>query len=94
MTRTLTVSQQRAGAYPSIRDALEAATDHVVISIEPGVYAEAVNLSGRRVSLVAAGENGSVTVDARAAAAPTIETVGSRASPRAGARSTGSRPGA
>ncbi|MDT5028467.1 MAG: hypothetical protein QOE61_4893, partial [Micromonosporaceae bacterium] len=72
MARTLTVSSQRAGAYPTIRDALEIATDGAVISIEPGVYAEAVNLAGRKVSLVAAGEPGSVTVDARAAAAPAV----------------------
>jgi hypothetical protein len=72
MALTLTVSSQRAGAYPTIRDALEIATDGAVISIESGVYAEAVNLAGRKVSLVAAGESGSVTVDARAVAAPAV----------------------
>lgn len=67
MARTLTVSSQRAGAYPTIRDALEIATDGAVISIEPGVYPEAVRLSGRRLSLVAANEPGSVTIDATGA---------------------------
>jgi parallel beta-helix repeat protein len=64
MARTLTVSAERSGAYPTIRDALEIATDGTVISIEPGVYPEAVRLAGRRVSLVAAKEAGSVTIDA------------------------------
>ena len=72
MALTLTVSQQRTGVYPSISDALEIATDGTVISIEPGIYAEVVNLDGRRVSLVAAHDAGSVTIDARAAAAPAV----------------------
>ncbi|MEJ3743622.1 right-handed parallel beta-helix repeat-containing protein [Actinomycetes bacterium KLBMP 9797] len=64
MARTLTVSAERAGAYPTIRDALEIAADGTVISIEPGVYAESIRIAGRRLSLVAAQEPGSVTIDA------------------------------
>ncbi|GAB3813862.1 right-handed parallel beta-helix repeat-containing protein [Micromonospora zhanjiangensis] len=64
MARTLIVSAERPGAYPTIRDALEIAPDGSVISIEPGVYPETVRLVGRRLSLVAAKEAGSVTIDA------------------------------
>ncbi|MEV0129699.1 right-handed parallel beta-helix repeat-containing protein [Dactylosporangium sp. NPDC050688] len=64
MSQTLTVSQHTMGAFPTISDAIEVAADGAVISIAPGVYPEALRLDGRRVSLVAAGENGSVTVDA------------------------------
>jgi parallel beta-helix repeat protein len=64
MARILTVAPERAGAYPTIRDALEIATDGATISIEPGVYQESVRLSGRRLSIVAAQEAGSVTLDA------------------------------
>ncbi|GAA4728238.1 right-handed parallel beta-helix repeat-containing protein [Phytohabitans rumicis] len=76
MARTLTVSSQRAGAYPSIRDALEVASDGTVISIEPGVYAESIRLSGRRVSLVAAKEPGSVTIDASDAGGSAVASSG------------------
>jgi parallel beta-helix repeat protein len=75
MARTLTVSS-RTGAYPSIQDALEVASDGTVISIEPGVYAEAVRLRGRRVSLVAAKEPGSVTIDAAEAGASAVACAG------------------
>jgi hypothetical protein len=36
MARTLFVSPQQRGAFPTIRDALEAAEPGVVISIAPG----------------------------------------------------------
>jgi Right handed beta helix region/ATPase family associated with various cellular activities (AAA)/AAA lid domain len=71
MARALTVSPQRSGAYPSIRDALEVAEDGAVISVEPGTYAESLTLTGR-VSIVAAREPGTVTVDATAAAGPAV----------------------
>ncbi|WP_239377571.1 right-handed parallel beta-helix repeat-containing protein [Frankia sp. Cj5] len=64
-TVTVTVSARRAGAYPTIQDALEITPDGAVISIEPGVYSEALRLRGRRLSLVAV-EPGSVTIDATA----------------------------
>nr|MDT0659336.1 right-handed parallel beta-helix repeat-containing protein [Micromonospora sp. DSM 115978] len=76
MARILTVSSERAGAYPSIRDALEVADDGAVISIEPGVYTEAVSLSGRRLSLVAAKEPGSVTIDVTGVGASAVATRG------------------
>jgi parallel beta-helix repeat protein len=64
MAQTLTVSPERPGAYPTIQDALEVAADGAVISIEPGTYQEAVRLTRRRVSLVAARDAGTVTIDA------------------------------
>ncbi|GLI02795.1 right-handed parallel beta-helix repeat-containing protein [Phytohabitans aurantiacus] len=76
MARTLTVSAERAGAYPTIRDALEIASDGTVISIEPGTYAESIRLSGRRVSLVAAKDPGSVTIDGGDAYAPAVACEG------------------
>jgi parallel beta-helix repeat protein len=72
MARTLTVSSQRPGAFPTIRDALEVAEDGAVVSIDAGVYTEAIRLHDRRVSLVAAGEDGSVTVDATGEPAPAV----------------------
>jgi len=72
MARILSVSTERAGAYPSIGDALEVAPDGAVISIDPGVYAEAVRLDGRRLTLAAAKEAGSVTIDAGGAGRPAV----------------------
>ncbi|GHJ05658.1 hypothetical protein TPA0907_00250 [Micromonospora humidisoli] len=74
--RMLTVSPDRAGACPTITDALEIAPDDAVVSIAPGVYPESLRLDGRRVRLVAAGEPGSVIVDGRAAGRPTVACTG------------------
>ena len=71
MPHALTVSAQRPGAYPTINDALEVADDGAVISIEPGVYSEALRLTGRRLSLVAT-EEGAVTVDATGSGQPAL----------------------
>ncbi|HET6214845.1 MAG TPA: right-handed parallel beta-helix repeat-containing protein [Micromonosporaceae bacterium] len=76
MARTLTVSSQRAGAYPTIRDAVEVATDGAQISIESGTYAEAIELTGRRLTLVAAGDPGTVIMDASSAGKPAIACTG------------------
>jgi parallel beta-helix repeat protein len=72
MARTLSVSPQQAGAYPTIRDALEVAADDAIITIAPGTYAESLILDGRRISLVASGEAGSVVIDAQALDAPAV----------------------
>ncbi|GAB3160461.1 hypothetical protein GCM10027290_66500 [Micromonospora sonneratiae] len=76
MARTLTVSSQRPGACPTIRDALEIASDGAIVSIEAGVYTEAVQLTGKTVSLVAAGEPGSVTIDASSAGGSAVACSG------------------
>lgn len=74
MTRTLSVSTKRSGAYPTIGDALEVAPDGAVVEIDAGEYPEAVRLApGRRVTLRAAGAPGSVTLDATRAGAPAVE---------------------
>lgn len=73
MAQTLTVSPERPGAYRAIREALEVAPDGAVIAIAPGTYAEALQLRGGRVSLVAEGEPGSVTIDATAAGRPAVD---------------------
>ncbi|MDQ7906565.1 right-handed parallel beta-helix repeat-containing protein [Phytohabitans sp. ZYX-F-186] len=72
MARILTVSSQRAGAYPTIQDALEVAPDGAVISVEPGTYAEAIRVMGRRLTINAAKEPGSVTIDASEAHGPAV----------------------
>jgi Holliday junction resolvasome RuvABC ATP-dependent DNA helicase subunit len=72
MARTLSVSPNQPGAYPTIRDALEVATDDAVISISPGTYPEALELDGRRISLLCNGEPGSVTIDAQASGRPAV----------------------
>ncbi len=72
MAQTLSVSPQQPGAYRTIQDALEVATDDVVISIAPGTYAEAIYLDRRRVSLVCAGDPGGVTIDAQATGRPAV----------------------
>ena len=51
--RTLPVGS-RPGAYPTIAHALADAGDDTVVTIAAGVYAETVELTGRRVALVAA----------------------------------------
>jgi parallel beta-helix repeat protein len=66
MARTLSVSPQQPGAFPTINDALEVATDDTVITIAPGRYTEALRLEGRRLSLVASGDAASVVIDAEA----------------------------
>jgi parallel beta-helix repeat protein len=76
MAGTLTVSPQRSGAYPTISDALEAATDGTVISIEPGTYQEALQLRGGQLSVVAAGDAGSVIIDATRASASALTCSG------------------
>jgi parallel beta-helix repeat protein len=56
MSRNLLVSPERRGAYPTIRDALTAATAGATIVVDPGVYVEAVHVSGGGITIAAAGE--------------------------------------
>ncbi len=76
MANILSVSQQTPGAYPTIGDALEAATDGAVISIAAGVYDESVRLPGRRLDLVAAGGRGTVTIGSVKADRPAVVCTG------------------
>ena len=75
MAYTLTVSAQRPGAYPTLRDALEVAPDQSVIAVEPGTYREAVSVRGRHLTIVAAGE-GKVVIDATGAGASAVASHG------------------
>ncbi|MDG4762762.1 AAA family ATPase [Solwaraspora sp. WMMD406] len=78
MTRTLSVSPQQPGAYPSIGDALATAPDDAVVSVAPGTYYEALFVNDRRVTIVAAQGQGTVTVDASGGAYPTVSCTGGR----------------
>ena len=75
MAYTLTVSAQRPGAYPTLRDALEVAPDQSVIAVEPGTYRESVALRGRHLTIAAAGE-GQVVIDATGAGASAVASHG------------------
>lgn len=72
MARVLTVASQRPGAYPTIQDALEVAADGAVISIEPGTYSETIRVMGRRLTINAAKEPGSVTIDSSETGGPAV----------------------
>jgi hypothetical protein len=71
-SQTLTVSQTRPGAYPTIQDALEVAPDGATISIDAGTYAETVRIAGRQLTLLSANGPGSVVVDASELDLPAI----------------------
>lgn len=72
MTRTLLVSPDQPGAYPSIGEALAVASDDTVVSVSPGTYHEALFVNDRGVSVVAAQGPGTVTIDASAGQYPTV----------------------
>jgi Holliday junction resolvasome RuvABC ATP-dependent DNA helicase subunit len=76
MTRTLTVSPTASGAYPTIRDAVEVAGFDDIVSIAAGEYAETLDLRDGRITFAAAGEPGSVVIDASGLGAPAIRTRG------------------
>ncbi|MBP2354647.1 hypothetical protein JOF29_005757 [Kribbella aluminosa] len=76
MSRTLLVSPDRPGAYPSIGAAVLDAPDDAVISIAPGVYLETIDLADRSVTLTADGDD--VVIDATTAPAPVLRASGGR----------------
>jgi hypothetical protein len=76
MVRSLTVSPRQPGAYPTIRDALEVASDGAVVTIAPGEYREALRLEWASISLIANGEFGSVVIDASELAEPAVSSDG------------------
>jgi parallel beta-helix repeat protein len=92
MATTLTVSGQRPGAYPTITDALEVAPDGAVLAIDPGTYPETVRLTGRRLTLRAEGEPGSVTIDAAGAYGPALEVSGGEVTVQGVALTAGDYP--
>ncbi|MFY1573456.1 right-handed parallel beta-helix repeat-containing protein [Verrucosispora sp. WMMD703] len=72
MTRTLLVSPDQPGAYPSIGEALAVASDDTVVSVSPGTYHEALFINDRGISVVAAQGPGTVTIDASSGTYPTV----------------------
>jgi parallel beta-helix repeat protein len=76
MARTLQVSADQAGAFPTIRDALEAASPGTTIAIAPGEYTESVAIDALPLSLVAGGKAGSVTIDASSTGRPAVSARG------------------
>ncbi|MEV6812290.1 right-handed parallel beta-helix repeat-containing protein [Micromonospora sp. NPDC051296] len=72
MTRTLLVSPDQPGAYPSIGEALAVASDDAVVSVSPGTYYEALFINDRGVAIVAAQGAGTVTIDASSGTYPTV----------------------
>ncbi len=72
MTRTLLVSPDQPGAYPSIGEALAVASDDTVVSVSPGTYYEALFINDRGVTIVAAEGAGTVTIDASSGTYPTV----------------------
>ncbi|MEE6258865.1 right-handed parallel beta-helix repeat-containing protein [Plantactinospora sonchi] len=73
MTHTVQVSAALPGAYPTITDAVQQAPDGSAIMVAPGEYHENLTLNGRRVSIVASGGSGTVTLVARNPAAPVFD---------------------
>jgi Holliday junction resolvasome RuvABC ATP-dependent DNA helicase subunit len=73
MTRqVLLVSRDRPGAYPSINDALKAATDGALITVAGGTYEEALVIT-RMVTIAAARGAGEVLVSTGAGSAVVID---------------------
>ncbi|HEV2089082.1 MAG TPA: right-handed parallel beta-helix repeat-containing protein, partial [Cryptosporangiaceae bacterium] len=71
MSRTLQVSPERHGAYPTIGDALAAAPRGAVVIVAPGAYIESLDLTGFVVT-IAAGDGGEVIVTGGNRYAPTL----------------------
>jgi parallel beta-helix repeat protein len=72
-TRTLLVSADRHGAYPTIGEALAAAPDDATISIASGEYAETLDITGRRLTLRG---SGTVVLDATGSGNPVVRATG------------------
>ncbi|TQS43831.1 right-handed parallel beta-helix repeat-containing protein [Cryptosporangium phraense] len=75
MSSTLLVSPSRPGAYPTLSEALAAATPGTVLSVEAGEYTENLELLGVDVT-IAAVEGAEVTVACRDRYTPLIRTRG------------------
>ncbi len=93
MTRTLLVSPDQPGAYPSIGDALAAVDTDTVISVSPGTYHEALFVNDYAVTIVAAQGAGTVTVDASSGEYPTVSANSGRLELRDLVLKAGDAPG-
>ncbi|MET8148626.1 right-handed parallel beta-helix repeat-containing protein [Actinoplanes sp. NPDC049668] len=92
MPRTLLVSPDQPGAFPTIGDALTAATEDSVVSVSPGTYYEALFITDRDIALVAAEGAGTVTIDTSASTYPTVSCDGGRVELRDLALKAGDAP--
>ncbi|WP_018254479.1 right-handed parallel beta-helix repeat-containing protein [Salinispora mooreana] len=93
MTRTLLVSPDQPGAYPSIGDALAAVDTDAVVSVNPGTYYEALFVNNHAVTIVAAQGAGTVTVDASSGEHPTVSANSGRLELRDLVLKAGDAPG-
>ena len=76
MARTLKVSSSEHGAYPTIREAIDAAPDDTVISVGAGEYTETLTLHHRRLTISAADGAGTVTITAASEYEPVVSCSG------------------
>ncbi|WP_306205986.1 right-handed parallel beta-helix repeat-containing protein [Actinoplanes sp. RD1] len=78
MPRTLLVAPGQPGAYPSIGEALAAVAEDAVVSLAPGTYYEALFITDREVTIVAAQGAGTVTIDVSSSAYATVTCTGGK----------------
>src|SRR5919197_1407357 len=76
MARTLKVSSVEHGAFPTIREAIQAAPDDAVISVGAGEYTESLMLLNRRLTIYAADGAGTVTITASSPYEPVVSVTG------------------
>jgi hypothetical protein len=76
MARTLKVSSVEYGAFPTIREAVEAAPDDAVISVGAGEYLDSLVLVNRRLTIFAAEGAGTVTLKATSEYDPVVAVRG------------------
>lgn len=77
MARTLHVAPQQRGSFPTIRDALEAATAGTVISIAAGDYTETLNIQHTEIVLKAQ-DSGTVSISSAVPEQPAVSAVDAR----------------
>src|SRR6266508_1153133 len=76
MARTLKVSSVEHGAFPTIREAIQAAPDDAVISVGAGEYTESRMLLNRRLTIFAADGADTVTITASSPYEPVVSVTG------------------
>ncbi|MEU3273979.1 right-handed parallel beta-helix repeat-containing protein [Saccharomonospora sp. NPDC006951] len=77
MARTLHVAPEQRGAFPTIRDALDAATNGTTIAIAAGEYREALTVQQQHI-VFSAEEDNSVTIVSPTPDQPAITAIGAK----------------
>ncbi|NIJ14482.1 hypothetical protein FHU38_004883 [Saccharomonospora amisosensis] len=77
MARTLHVAPQQRGSFPTIRDALDAATNGTVISIAAGDYTETLTIQHADIVLRAQ-DSGAVRINSALPEQPAVSAVGAK----------------